>query len=278
MYPYYDLALSHQLAAPLAGMASKRGESLPEPWAQRLRSVRIQNLAFEPALAELSEILNSFGFPWLAARGAARLADPVLPERLCGDVDLYIKASHWPDFAAALCAEPGFAVDPQRGDKNRSTRHILMNRGLRIELDVHLAPSPFHAEGHELQERLLAGRVSQASGLFVPSPEDDYGIALIEALIEAPANRLRRIWELEALQQRLSPEQERKACRRFALHRYARGFPAQILKHLQGRLLMRNSEQLLVRYGGLLALLGGSRRPFKQSTNSLAMMLRRFRA
>ena len=132
-----------------------------------------------------------------------------------------------------------------------------------VEIDLHLSVSPFHDLGDPLLDEVLARRRQNRRGLWVPSVEDDYGLALVEALIEAPANRLRRLWELEILAQRLSAGQRQRMRRQFGLRRWAEPLPRQIFDGLQG---------------GLLALIVGSRRPLAQTRSSLAMMLRRFMA
>ena len=273
----FDLALAHQIAAPLASLALARGESIPERWRERLMQVRAQNLAYENCLTLLVARLDGLSVPWFATRGAVRLSDPVVPDRLCGDIDLYIDPADWPKIEATLSADSAFERDHQRGEKNRSTRHFNWTSGLTLALDFHLGVSPFHSEGGGVLAGLLARRVRNAAGLWVLPPEDDYGMALVEALIESPANRLRRLWELDALAARLSAGEHQRMRRRFGLRRWSRHLPERVFRGLQGRLPMRDRKQVLVRYGGLATLIAGSRRPLAQTRDSLSLMLRRFR-
>jgi hypothetical protein len=272
----FDLALAHQVAAPLAALARSRGDEVPEPWAGRLADVRAQNLAFAAPLAEIAEVLDATGCLWLAARGAARLSDPLMPDRLCGDIDVHILAEQWPEIQAALARHAHLNRRPHRGDKNRSTRHFSYHHGVRVDLDIHLAPSPFHAQSSSLQRALLNGRQQTAAGLWVASAEDEYGLNLLEALMEAPANRLRRLWELDALKERLSPGELQRMRRRFGLRRWAHSLPSAIFDLLQGTPTMRTRNQLMTRYTGVLALITASRRPLRQSADTLRLMARRF--
>ena len=48
----------------------------------------------------------------------------------------------------------------------------------------------------------------------------DTSVEAIEALIEAPANRLRRLWELDALAARLSAGAHLKVRQRFGVRRW----------------------------------------------------------
>jgi len=273
----FELAQAHQVAAPLASLAAQRQEEVPERWAERLAAVRAQNLLFEQHLGELAQRLDVLGVPWFATRGAARLFDPLIPDRLCGDVDLYILPEHWPHLERELTATEGFERAVTRGEANRSTRHLIWRPGVTIELDMHLALSPFHAEGGAVYEQLMRRRVRNAAGLWVLAPEDDYGMALIEALIEAPANRLRRLWELEALHGRLKAGERQRMRRRFGLRRWASQLPEFVFRRVQGTVPMQRPEQLMVRYGGLSTLIFASRRPLHQTRSSLGLMLRRFR-
>ena len=273
----YDLALVHQVASPLASLAAARGEPLPARWRERLQQVRAQNLIFELHLKELTQILDGLEVPWFVTRGAARLADPLIPDRNCGDIDLYVLPSDWPQIEAALSALPDFERDVQRGEKNRSTRHFNWRPSAVLALDFHLGISPFHSEGGDQFEVLMQRRIRNGAGVWVLSPEDDYGMALIEALIEAPANRLRRLWELELLLARLSEGERQRMRRRFGLRRWAHRLPEQVFTRLQGTTSMQKREQLLVRYSGLSLLILASRRPLRQTRDSIGLMLRRFR-
>ncbi len=121
----YELAIAHQLCAPLASYALERGDEVPERWRTRLNHVRAQNLIFETCLASLAEQLDALNVPWFVTRGAARLADPLVPDRLCGDVDLYILPKDWPTIEIELAAKPDFERTGPRGEKYRRTPHIL---------------------------------------------------------------------------------------------------------------------------------------------------------
>ena len=274
----YELAIAHQLCAPLANYALNRGEEIPERWRERLHNVRAQNLVFESHLASLAQHLDDLSVPWFVTRGAARLADPIIPDRLCGDIDLYILPQDWLRIERELSAKAEFERTVQRGEKNRSTRHFLWRPSLEVQLDFHLSVSPFHSEGGAGYELLMQRRVRNAHGLWVLSPEDDYGMALLEALIEAPANRLRRLWELDSLYERLKPGERQRMRRRFGLRRWAHRLPHLVFRRIQGTPVMYNARQLLVRYGGLSMLILASRRPVRQTRNSIGLMLRRFRA
>ena len=273
----YDLAIAHQLCAPLASYALERGDEVPERWRERLNHVRAQNLIFETYLASLAEQLDALNVPWFVTRGAARLTDPLVPDRLCGDVDLYIRPEDWPTIEIELAAKPDFERTVQRGEKNRSTRHFLWRPNLEVQLDFHLSVSPFHSEGGAGYALLMQRRVRNTQGLWVLPPEDDYGMALIEALIEAPANRLRRLWELDVLHERLKPGERQRMRRRFGLRRWAHRLPHLVFRRVQGTPVMYNARQLLVRYGGLSMLILASRRPVRQTRDSIGLMLRRFR-
>ena len=272
------VAVAHQIAAPIADRAVKRGATLAQAWAERLEAVRAQNLIMGMAAAELAKHFDACGGPWLIARGVSRLDDGLIGERTAGDLDLYVSPGEWPEWEAHLLELPGMVRNETTGEFNRSTRHFRFERGaMTVEVDLHLAVSPFHAIGDPLLNGVLERRRRNGRGLWVPSLEDDYGLALVEALIEAPANRLRRLWELEILAQRLSAGQRQRMRRRFGLRRWAEPLPRQIFDSLQGRLVMRHRHQLMVRYGGLLALILGSRHPVAQTWSSVGMMLECFR-
>ena len=121
----------------------------------------------------------------------------IIPDRL-RDVDLY-EAAPMPSIEIELAAKPEFERIVGYGEKNRSTRHFIWRPSLEVQLDFHLSVSPFHSEGGAGYELLMQRRIRNAHGLWVLSPEDDYGMALIEALIEALANRLRRLWDFDVL-------------------------------------------------------------------------------
>ena len=274
----FDMAIAHQLCAPLASYALNRGEAVPDRWRERLNHVRAQNLVFESHLASLVQHLDDLSIPWFVTRGAACLADPIIPDRLCGDVDLYVLRKDWPSIEIELAAKPEFERIVGYGEKNRSTRHFIWRPSLEVQLDFHLSVSPFHSEGGAGYELLMQRRIRNAHGLWVLSPEDDYGMALIEALIEAPANRLRRLWELDVLYERLKPGERQRMRRHFGLRRWAHRLPHLVFRRIQGTPVMHSARQLLVRYGGLSMLILASRRPVRQTRDSIGLMLRRFRA
>ena len=64
-----ERAIAHQVAAPLAVWALRRGDSVPAIWKARLNQVRAMNLRIVAQAETLRDLLNDAGLPWLAAKG-----------------------------------------------------------------------------------------------------------------------------------------------------------------------------------------------------------------
>jgi len=199
----FRLARQHNVAASLAAIASERGQYVPQIWRHRLRQLRAQQLTVRPHLDRLARRLNRLGRPWFAARGWARIYDPVLPVRPMGDLDIYMTLEHLEDLDQVIDGD--WRHDPRNGRDGLATRKFIDSSGILPPLDGHGALSWFGSADPVSMHRYLSRR-RQIDGCWLASPEDDFAIALAEALVDSSQRSLRRIWELQGLAERLDED------------------------------------------------------------------------
>lgn len=231
-------ALSHGVAGALAAWTIERSETVPRRWRDRLRQLRAGQLRQQACLDELRARLDASGALWITARGWARTVDPILPIRPMGDVDLYTTPEELPALAQGLL--PRWQLKDRPDDHWGTTRLFVDRRGMAPAVDVHLDFSLFGGRCRGAMEQALARRRS-VQGLWLPSAEDDWLIALIESLQGLRQRSLRRHWERQGLADRLDPSIRRTVLKRFGLR-------SELLYQLEARLAHRVPEQQALRW------------------------------
>jgi hypothetical protein len=201
------IAIDHGIAAHCAFVARQSGQVVPELWRSRLHQVAGQNLLVRSQLDELAGRLNAAGVPWLAGKGWLRQLDPVLGERLMGDIDLYVPQAAHGALGAAL--EGAYVAGLQGGEAYNNAR-VFRPVGSGVDVDVHYAVHGALAAADAPVEPLVE-RAERRGEVPCPCPADDYIITLIDALCGAWNNPLRRLWELAILRERLNPNERAEA-------------------------------------------------------------------
>ena len=172
---FLELAIAHQVAAPLAVWALRRGDSVPAIWKARLNQVRAMNLRILAQAETLRDLLNDAGLPWLAAKGVLRALDPALPERFIGDLDLYVPQASAE--AAVRVLEPTYRQDNAAWDAYIMAQVLVLRDGEGVPLDLHRS---WHGwvGGHEGEIEPLKVPARSLDGFALPDAEDDLRIAL----------------------------------------------------------------------------------------------------
>lgn len=195
-----ELAIAHQVAAPLAVWAQRRGDVVPAAWKARLNQVRAMNLVILMQARALRDLLNASGLPWLAAKGLARALDPLLPDRFIGDIDLYVPAETAIDVVQVLDAD--YRCLDQAWDVYIMAQVLLPRHAQGVPIDLHRS---WHGwvGGDEGAITRFSVAPRCLDGFPLPSFSDDLRIALYETLYSTWNNPLRRLWELQAMAERL---------------------------------------------------------------------------
>lgn len=262
---FLELAIAHQVAAPLAVWAQRRGAVVPEPWLRRLAQVRAMNLGIEQQAAWVGQALDGAGINWVVGKGLLRALDPLLPERFIGDIDLYVPGDQ--AIAAIAALAPHYRPEEAPWDA-----YIKAQMLVPLAANSHCVPVDLHRTWHGwvggAEGRILAADChgSRRQGFAAPSTSDDLRITLYEIIYSAWNNPLRRLWELELLAARLAAQELDAVLESMGLRRSALG--------IAGRFIASSWLRRSRRSAGVLAMLLVSRRPVTRACELAAMRLR----
>jgi hypothetical protein len=262
---FLELAIAHQVAAPLAVWAQRRGAAVPESWARRLAQVRAMNLRIEQQAFWVGQALDAAGIDWLVGKGLLRALDPLLPDRFIGDIDIYLPGDQAQDAIAALA--PRYQPDNAPWDAYIEAQMLvpLAANSDYVPVDLHRT---WHGFVGGAEGRILAAECSglRRQNFASPSARDDLRIALYETIYSVWNNPLRRLWELQILVERLAPPELAALLGSMGL----RSSALTIARRFIAAPWLRRSR----RSAGVLAMLLVSRRPVMRARELAAMRLR----